>query len=283
MLFYDTVIYAACWLFVIIVLGDLNTSSFVYMGFGYVLFTVLRFSFRVYRVVLRYGSFSAFARLVCADGIASCVLVAVNFLFRKLLPDASMSFLTLICSAAGIILIGIISRGLYCYVYIFAKRKTKLARTVRHILEHIALVDFDSDVSGATLHFVLESKDSTPVYINELQWIVDKFAIRGTVTNITQINNGYINRTYRVETLSDSGHVHKYTLQRINDNVFRDVELLMKNYKLVTDTLYGKLSLGQFHGAAAVQTLRPTKDGRSFLNDESGCWRMTNYFDNVYF
>ena len=99
---------------------------------------------------------------------------------------------------------------------------------------------------------------------------------------ITQINKGYINRTYRVETLSDAGHVHKYTMQRINTNVFPDVDALMENFKLVTNHLQGRLVLPGRRKKGCVQTIRPTKDGRSYLRDASGCWRVMTYFDDVY-
>ncbi len=282
MLFYDTLIYAVCWIVVLAVFTDFGALPVVYMAIGYVLFAGSRFVFEVYKAVLRYGSVSAFSRLICADVIAGSVLLLGNLFMRFVFEDKSMPFIVLTCAAAGVALISIVSRVVYCYVYRYAKGHSAPSRLVRSLLEHLALVDFKSDVSGATLHLVLESKDTTPVYINELQWIVDKFAIRGQVTSITQINAGYINRTYRVETISENGHVHKYTLQRINNNVFRDVDVLMENYKLVTDTLYGKLKLGELNGTGAVQTLRPTKDGRSYLSDESGCWRMMSYFDNVY-
>ncbi len=137
-------------------------------------------------------------------------------------------------------------------------------------------------INGTLSSINLAPQESIPARINELQWIVEKFAIQGRVTGIIQINKGYINCTYRVETLSDAGHVHKYTLQRINTNVFRDVDVLMANYKLVTETLYQTLCLGEHQQKGAVQTLRLTKDGQSYLNDESGCWRMMSYFDNVY-
>lgn len=132
------------------------------------------------------------------------------------------------------------------------------------------------------MHLVLEPKIINQSPINEIQNVIDKFAIRGDVTSIAQINTGYINRTYRVETLSDTGHIHKYTLQRINTNVFPDVEALMDNFKLTTDHLHGKFLLPGHGKMGSIQTLRPTKDGRAFLKDDSGCWRVMTYFDKVY-
>ena len=173
-------------------------------------------------------------------------------------------------------------RVLYCNLYKFANRELPFAKAVRYLIERIALVDFDSKTPGALLRLTLEPEKRASAPINEIQNIVDQFAIRGDVTNIVQMNKGYINRTYKVETLSDTGHVHKYTLQRINSNVFPDVDALMDNFKLTTDHLHGKLILAGHRKTGCVQTIRPTKDGRSFLKDDSGCWRMLTYFDDVY-
>ena len=118
--------------------------------------------------------------------------------------------------------------------------------------------------------------------INELQNIVEQFAIHGNVTSITQINKGYINRTYRVETLSAAGHVHKYTLQRINTNVFPDVDALMDNFVLTTEHLYQKFLLPGHGKKGSIQTVRTTKDGQAYLSDPSGCWRVLSHFDGVY-
>ncbi|MBQ8174082.1 MAG: aminoglycoside phosphotransferase family protein [Clostridia bacterium] len=118
--------------------------------------------------------------------------------------------------------------------------------------------------------------------INELQKIAEKFDIQGKIITIKQINKGYINRTYKVETKSEAGHVHKYILQRINTNVFPDVDALMSNFTLTTQHLHNRLVLPCYHKRGTVQTHRPTKDGSLFFHDCSGCWRLLTYFDHVY-
>ena len=60
--------------------------------------------------------------------------------------------------------------------------------------------------------------------INELRNVAEKFCIRGDIVSIEQIKKGYINRTYQVKTLSERGHIHQYILQRINTNVFPDMD-----------------------------------------------------------
>ncbi|MBO5064923.1 MAG: hypothetical protein J6D06_02285 [Clostridia bacterium] len=111
--------------------------------------------------------------------------------------------------------------------------------------------------------------------------VTENFLIQGAVKKIEQINKGYINRTYLVETETEH-NVHKYILQRINTNVFTNVEALMNNYRIITAHLSDKLNMPGKHKRGNVQTLRPTKDGKLYFEDNSGAWRMMTYFDNVY-
>jgi len=284
---YDTLFYIACWLVVFILhpsmknMLPVKTVTF-YLIAGYVLFFGARFITKSYKQIWRYGSTSAFFREFLAGLMASVLLVVVSLVLNKVLNVLRAPLTSTVAFAAVYLLGSLVLRIFYCYLYHFAEQDTKLSKTVKHLIELFAFVDFDSKLPGATLHLVLEPEKRSGGPINELQNIVDKFAIRGDITSITQINKGYINRTYRVETLSDAGHVHKYTLQRINTNVFPDVDALMDNFKLTTDHLHGKLRLAGQRKKGAVQMFRPTKDGRAYLRDDSGCWRMLTYIDDVY-
>ena len=251
------------------------------MVVGYVFFFGFRFVFKGYKQILRYGSIASFSRELAAGILGAGMLLLCGTIFGDVFKIAKVPFITLITFSALYIVVSIVTKVFYAYLYNFALRSSATANFVRRILELFAHVDFDSKEPGALLHFVLES-NRTLSPINEIQNIVDQFAIRGTVTNITQINKGYVNRTYRIETLSDKGHIHKYTLQRINTNAFKDVDALMNNFKLTTEHLYGKFLLPGHSKRGSVQTLRPTKDGCSYLRADSGCWRMLTYFDNVY-
>ncbi len=124
----------------------------------------------------------------------------------------------------------------------------------------------------------------TDVFSNEtLKRIMDCFLIAGKPQSFEIIKRGYINRTYKVETVLKSGRTHKYILQRINDNVFPDVESLMHNFLLVTEHLRDSFVLpGRKEGRKSILSLCLTKENKAFLRDETGCWRVTHYFDNVY-
>lgn len=118
--------------------------------------------------------------------------------------------------------------------------------------------------------------------INDLKNIVNHFFIHGDITSIVKLNKGYINSTYKVETLSKNNHVHQYLLQRINTNVFPNVNALMSNFQITTEHLSSHLQMPGHHKCGTVQLLRFTKDDELYFEDESGVWRLMTYFDNVY-
>lgn len=287
MVAYDAVFYILCWLGVFVLQPSLTqqipySTAYVYLFLGAALFTVFRFWLKCYKQIFRNGSIHAFSRELLADLLAALLFVIGGLLMTRIWPVAPIPFTSLVAFVAVYVLLSLVARILYCHLYRFAKKDTAAAKTFRRALELFAHVDFGSDQPGALLHLVLEPDKQYAAPINELQNIAEKFAIRGDITAITQINKGYINRTYKVETLSDTGHVHRYTLQRINTNVFPDVDALMENFKLTTRHLYGRLLLPGRGDKGSVQQIRPTKDGRAYYRDDSGCWRMLTHFEDVY-
>ena len=69
--------------------------------------------------------------------------------------------------------------------------------------------------------------------------IVSHFAIRGTVTDIKPLGEGLINDTLLVKTAEDEAP--DYVMQRVNRNVFPDVEMVMRNIHAVTTHIRRKL------------------------------------------
>lgn len=117
----------------------------------------------------------------------------------------------------------------------------------------------------------------------DLMRIANAFEICGEITKIRQIKKGYINLTYEINTLSEAGHIHKYILQRINTNVFPDVDALMENFLLVTEHLKANFRLpGGDPSQPSTQCLKKTHDDKLYLKDATGCWRVVKFFDDVY-
>ena len=287
MVFYDTFVYILCWLAVMVVQPSITdpvpmSTCWLYFGIGYAALFGLRFALKGYKQIWRFGAIQTFSKEILSGILGSGIVLLLSRGLQETFHLWKIPFTLLTLFMASYVLASVLIRVVYCHMYRFAEKDTGLSRIVKKFIEVAGWVDFDSKYTGGTLHLVLEPEKRAASPINELQNIAEQFAIRGDITSITQINKGYINRTYRVETMSDTGHVHQYTLQRINTNVFPDAEALMSNFKLTTEHLYGRLALPGRHKRGSVQTHRPTKDGRAFLRDDSGCWRMLTHFDGVY-
>lgn len=91
------------------------------------------------------------------------------------------------------------------------------------------------------------------------------FQLDGSPISSERYGSGHINETYLVITDKETW----YILQKINHFVFRDVDKLMRNIAAVTRHL-AKEDQDPRH----VLTIVPTKEGKDYLHDEDGYWRM---------
>jgi len=108
--------------------------------------------------------------------------------------------------------------------------------------------------------------------MNKLHEITKHFQLDGVVNEVTAFGEGMINSTYRV-TLQDSST--EYVLQRINHQIFQDVELLQNNIKRITDHIRQKLTeAGETDLNRKTLTLIPCSDGKLFYFDGENYWRM---------
>jgi Ser/Thr protein kinase RdoA (MazF antagonist) len=106
--------------------------------------------------------------------------------------------------------------------------------------------------------------------LKELMAIASHFDIEGTLTDAKPLGNGLINDTYRLDTAQQS-----YVLQRINNAIFQDVDLLQSNIDAVTAHIRAKLvSAGEKDIDRKVLTFLPEKQ-----SSLSGGKAKTYYFD----
>ncbi len=105
--------------------------------------------------------------------------------------------------------------------------------------------------------------------------VVSQFRINGIVESVSPIGNGLINETLRVSTIGKD--TPDYILQRINDAIFTDVELLQHNIELVTDHIREKLvEQGEKDIERKCLQFVKTTDGRTYYQDMYGrYWRMS--------
>ncbi len=101
----------------------------------------------------------------------------------------------------------------------------------------------------------------------ELLKIVNNFEIEGNVLSIEKYGEGHINNTFLVTT-----DKKRYVLQKMNTNVFKNVDVLMSNMYKVTTHLKSR----------GVETLNmiKVKDGRIYLDGEDN-YRLCDFVENT--
>lgn len=112
--------------------------------------------------------------------------------------------------------------------------------------------------------------------MNNLKNIVSQFEIKATVDEIIAFGGGLINDTYKVTTKEENQP--DYILQRINHNIFKDVDMLQKNIVAVTDHIRMKLEAEQTEDLERkVLQFIPTKDGKYYYFDGTSYWRVMQF------
>lgn len=98
---------------------------------------------------------------------------------------------------------------------------------------------------------------------------IAKFQINERIIGFTPLGSGHINTTFLVKTKSTKW----YVLQKINDNVFNNVDELMKNIFKTTNFL-------KTHGFETLEVIK-TKNNKLYYQDESGCYRVYLYIEDA--
>ena len=135
----------------------------------------------------------------------------------------------------------------------------------------IAKYKNDAGIFGSAL---LGRRDEYIKMGNEVRHIIDAFAVEGAILGAERYGSGHINETKYVEIEQD-GKIHKYILQKINKNVFKNPEQLMENYTRVTE--YLRKIIIERGGDPDRETLNviKTRDGKNCFMDEAGdYWRL---------
>ena len=112
--------------------------------------------------------------------------------------------------------------------------------------------------------------------------ILSVFQLQGTIKDVAPIGNGLINETLKVTTAEAAQP--DYILQRINHQVFQDVDLLQHNIEAVTAHIRKKL-LAQGETDIDRKCLRfiATTDGKTYHRDSKGqYWRVSVFIPDAY-
>ena len=102
--------------------------------------------------------------------------------------------------------------------------------------------------------------------------VVAHFVERNQVADIAPLGNGLINDTFKVMVHGDDKP--RYVLQRINNAVFTDVEMLQRNIETVTDHLRSK-------GILTLHFLT-AETGKTYVEEDGKFWRVMDYIPDSY-
>lgn len=117
--------------------------------------------------------------------------------------------------------------------------------------------------------------------MNNLNQIISHFSITGTVADVKPLGNGLINDTYKITTAE--ADAPDYVLQRINDSIFTDVDLLQHNIEEVTTHIRELLvKEGADDIDRRVLTFIKADNGKTYIKDEEGkYWRISMFIPDA--
>ena len=103
------------------------------------------------------------------------------------------------------------------------------------------------------------------------------FKIEDEFLGYEVIQMGNVNKTYKVNFRLADGTSKSFLVQNVNTFAFRNPIGLMRNIDLVTEHIRAKKP-----GQVALH-FHHTYDGKTYVEDGSNFWRMTNYLNSVTF
>ena len=115
----------------------------------------------------------------------------------------------------------------------------------------------------------------------EFSDILSNFAINGEFISCEPYGSGLINRTY-VAVYNEGGKRVRYIVQRINTNLFKNVDGLMNNIKIVTEFNRAEIVKRGGDPDRESLTLVPTENGGTYFRTEEGdCYRVYVFIENA--
>ncbi|MDO4180546.1 MAG: aminoglycoside phosphotransferase family protein [Bacteroidales bacterium] len=110
--------------------------------------------------------------------------------------------------------------------------------------------------------------------MKDLKEIIGQFPEVGEVQETRALTSGWINQTYLVKTADPTAY--DYVLQRVNHQIFTDVELLQHNIEVVTNHIRHKLEEAHTEDLdRKVLRFLPAKDGKTYYFDGESYWRVS--------
>lgn len=119
--------------------------------------------------------------------------------------------------------------------------------------------------------------------MDKIKEIIKEFNFIGNFVKYEENNQGNINKTYII-VYEDNNQEHKYLLQKINSNVFKEPYLVMKNIELVTNHIKKKLEENNdlVHKTLNIIKTKNNENLFTYINSagEKEYFRAFDYIDN---
>ncbi len=110
--------------------------------------------------------------------------------------------------------------------------------------------------------------------MENLNQIIKQFPEVGEVLETKPLTSGWINQTYLVKTADEAEN--DYVLQRVNHQIFTDVDMLQHNIEVVTNHIRQKLEERKEQDIdRKVLRFLPATDGKTYYFDGESYWRVS--------
>ncbi len=118
--------------------------------------------------------------------------------------------------------------------------------------------------------------------LNKITEIADKFNLDSRISDVQPFGDGNINDTFLVTLENDN--INKTILQRINDSVFPEPDLVMLNMCAVTNHIKARLDREDRENVRRwdIPDIYPTAEGREYFVDANkSVWRTLTYIEGA--
>ncbi len=117
--------------------------------------------------------------------------------------------------------------------------------------------------------------------MNNLKNIAGQFQLPGKVISIEPFGKGNINDTFLIHLTGKK--TKKCIMQRLNQQVFPEPELIMENFRRLTNHLRAQLKKTNYFSLSSPQLpeLYPAVNGLDFVVSGSSCWRVISFIEQA--
>ncbi len=117
---------------------------------------------------------------------------------------------------------------------------------------------------------------------NEIKHVLPHFLFEGTFDSVEELHSGNINNTYRLVFRAENGRENQYALQHINNYVFKEPAIVMRNMEMVCNHLRDcYLSEGVDPKRRMIELIPLSGGGVLYIDERNDFWRAYHFIDGA--